>query len=62
MIFDDVAEIKSIATKTGTSIFVLPRDTGCEIEGAFYLKPEEKTVIAIEQVRDVIKRIGVNTG
>ena len=57
MFFDDVSQVQKIASKCGTAIFVLPDDTSIEIPGALVLQPEEKTVITIEQVRQVMGRL-----
>ena len=57
MFFDDVSQIRSIAEKCGTAVFVVPDDVLVEIPDAFVLKPEEKTVITIEQVRQVMARL-----
>ena len=57
MFFESVDEIEQIARKTGTAIFVVPKDVSVEIRNALVLEPENKSVITIEQVRDVISRI-----
>ena len=57
MFFDDLAEIKGIAERVGCSIFVVPEDEKINIKNAFLLSPEQKTVITIEQVRDVIRKL-----
>ena len=54
MYFDDLDQIKSIAKKNGTSVFVVPDEIDFKIKGSIILKPEQKTVITIEQVREVI--------
>ena len=59
MFFDDVKQIQSIASKCGTSVFVVPDDVSVEIDGALVLQPEEKTVITIEQVRQMTARLGL---
>lgn len=59
MFFDDVAQISEIASKCGTSIFVIPKDIKVETKNAIILSPEEKSVITIEQVRKLISRLGV---
>ena len=50
MFFDNVAEIAKIASRTGTSVFVVPKDLKVEIPGALILQPEKKPSITIEQV------------
>jgi hypothetical protein len=57
MFFDDVSQVRAIATKCGTAIFVVPNELKIEIPGAFLLQPEEKTVITIEQVRQMMGRL-----
>ncbi|MBR5647723.1 hypothetical protein IKW73_02170 [Candidatus Saccharibacteria bacterium] len=59
MFFDDVKNIEKIAAKTGTSIFVMPDDKEVEIKNALTLEPNGKTVISIEQARDIISRLSV---
>lgn len=55
MYFDDVKQIQEIAGRNGCSVFVVPDGAVVEIKGAIVLQPDEKTVISIEQVQDVIK-------
>lgn len=57
MHFDDVAQIQDIASRTGAAVFVVPDDVKVEISGAIVLKPEEKTTITIEQIRDLQGRL-----
>ena len=57
MFFESVDKIGQIAGKTGTAIFVVPKDTKVEIKNALVLQPENKSVITIEQVRELIGRI-----
>lgn len=59
MFFESVEEIKKIAEKGNTTIFVVPKDVKVEIPGAVVLKPEEKTVITIEQVREMMSRLSL---
>jgi len=59
MFFESVDEIKHIAAKTGTAVFVVPKDTKVEIKNALVMQPESKSVITIDQVRSVISRINV---
>lgn len=54
MFFDDISEILSIAKKTGCAIFVLPESEKVEIKNAFLLEPDGKSVITIDQVRNVL--------
>ena len=57
MFFDSPSDITSIAKNCGTSVFVLPDDVDIVIKNAIILKPEEKSVITIEQVRDTIAKL-----
>ncbi|MBR0479724.1 hypothetical protein IJJ49_00420 [Candidatus Saccharibacteria bacterium] len=57
MFFSEISEIQKIAQKNGTAIFVVPRETEFLIPGAIVLAPEEKSVITIEQVREVTARL-----
>lgn len=59
MFFDDLSEISQIASKNGTSIFVMPEPQEVEIKNAIVLEPDEKTVITIEQVRSAMQKIGL---
>ena len=59
MFFEDVKEIEKIARKTGCAVFVVPGDTDVVIPQALILQPEEKSVIAIEQVRDVLAKLSM---
>ncbi len=54
MWFDDLKQIPEIAKKSGTTIFVVPDGEKVEVPQAIILKPEEKTVIAIDQVREML--------
>lgn len=53
MFFDDVSEIKDIAKKCGTAVFVVPRDVLISIPQALVVQPDGKTVVTIEQVREL---------
>ena len=57
MFFGQASEIAEIAGKVGTSVFVVPRDVKVEIKNAIILQPEDKSVITIEQVRNVLGQI-----
>lgn len=59
MFFDSTDEIAKIASKVGTSVFVMPRDEEFDIKNALVLTPENKSVITIEQVRDTLKLLNV---
>ena len=55
--FDKVEDILGIAQKCGTAVFVIPEDLEVKIKNAIILQPEEKSVIAVEQVRQVQRRL-----
>ena len=57
MFFERVDEIIEIARKNGTTIFVVPKDILVEVKNAIILAPEDKSVIAIEQVRNILGQI-----
>ena len=59
MFFEDIKEIPKIARKCGTAVFVVPEDATVNIKNAIVLRPEEKSVITIEQVRGVMARLSV---
>ena len=59
MWFDNLDQIKEIATKNGTSVFVVPSAVPVEIKNAIVLQPEEKSVITIEQVRKTVASLGL---
>lgn len=59
MFFEQVSEIPKIARKVGTGVFVVPADIAVEIPGAIMLTPTDKTVITIEQVREILARLSV---
>lgn len=59
MFFDDILKVKEIAGRVGTAVFVVPNDMLIEIPGAIVLQPEDKSVITIEQVREVLGRLSV---
>ena len=59
MFFDKIEDVAEIASRCGTSIFVMPKSQSVEIKNAIVLQPVEKTVITIEQVRSVISKLNV---
>ena len=59
MRFDDVAQIPEIAIRGGTSVFVVPSRARIEIPQAIMLEPTEKSVITIEQVRQIGAKLGL---
>lgn len=59
MFFDSPNEILKIASKNHCAIFVMPSETTIDIQNAIILKPEEKTIITIEQVKNLISRLSM---
>lgn len=59
MFFEKIDDITAIARRCGTAIFVVPKDVDVKIKNAIILQPEDKSVITIEQVRQVIRRLMV---
>jgi DNA polymerase III delta prime subunit len=59
MYFDSIDNISKIAKKVGCSVFVVPANTLVEIKNALVLEPVEKSVITIEQVRNILARLNV---
>ncbi len=59
MFFSSVDKIPSIASKVGCAVFVVPSNIEILIKNALILKPDTKSVITIEQVRDVLARLSV---
>lgn len=59
MFFEEISEIEKIAGRTGCAIFVVPDDIEVTIKNAFLLKPETKTTITIDQVREMTKTLAV---
>ena len=58
MWFDVLKRIPEIAKKSGTTVFVVPDEEKVEIPQTIVLKPEEKTTITIEQVRETLGILG----
>ena len=59
MFFENPNEIREIASKVGTAIFVVPAKTAVRIPGALILQPEGKSAITIEQIRNILSRLSV---
>lgn len=57
MFFQEISEIEKVAEKVGCAIFVLPKDEKVEIRNALTLAPEGKSIITIDQVRDVLPQL-----
>ena len=48
MFFDKIEDVAEIASRCGTSIFVIPKSQTVEIKNAIVLQPAEKTVITTD--------------
>ncbi len=59
MFFNDASEIKNIASRTGCAVFVVPDSTKVEIKNAYVLEPTTKTVISIDDIKELIQRLGI---
>ena len=59
MFFESIAEIPEIARQNSTTIFVLPEETKLEIKNSLILEPKEKTIISIEQVREIMNQLAL---
>ena len=59
MFFDDVTNVKDISSRTSCAVFVIPRDVTISIKNALVLEPEDKSVITIEQVKNLISRLSM---
>lgn len=59
MFFENLRDIEKIANRAGCSIFVVPDEAKIEIKNVFLLKPEQKTTITIDQVREVLGQLTV---
>lgn len=59
MFFEQVDEIGKIAEKIGCAVFVVPKDTSVELAHALILSPDEKSIITIDQTREVLTRLNV---
>lgn len=59
MFFDEISEISRISKASSCVILVVPSDVKVEIKNAIVLAPEEKSVITIEQVKNLIPRLSM---
>lgn len=59
MFFNSVEEIVEIAGRTSCAVFVVPKDLPVEIKNAIILQPEGKSVISVEQVRELIPKLSI---
>lgn len=56
MFFDQAEQILEIAKRTGAALFVLPDELEINLPKALVVKPEEKTTITIEQMRELLAK------
>ena len=59
MFFENTNDIFEIARKVGCGVFVVPADMQVDLPRALILQPEEKSVITIEQVREILALLSV---
>ena len=57
MYFDDLAKVYELSKKTNCAIFVVPNDVEVKLPHALTLRPDEKTMINVEQVREVLSKV-----
>lgn len=58
MFFSDIFEIQSIASKTGCAVFVVPDNLTVKIKNAIEVKPTDKSIISMDDIRDLLARLG----
>ena len=58
MFFSDASEIKNIASKTGCAVFVVPDNMPVEIKNAIIVEPTDKSIISMDDIRDLLLRLG----
>lgn len=59
MFFDELEQIVELAKRCGTAIFVVPKDFDVKVKNAIVLQPDGKSVITIEQVRQVMQKLSM---
>ena len=59
MFFNNLDEISEIARHVGCAIFVVPDNMEVKLSRALILAPEEKSIITIEQVKEVLSRLSM---
>lgn len=59
MFFNSALEIEQISSRTGCAVFVVPDDVKVEIKNAYILEPISKTVISIDDVKELIARLSI---
>lgn len=57
MYYESLEEIPLIASRAGASIFVLPPSQKLNLKNAILIEPDKKTVITIEQIREVLLKL-----
>ena len=60
MFFNSTSEIEQISSRTGCAVFVVPDDEKVEIKNAYILEPTTKTVISIDDVKELIARLNIH--
>lgn len=59
MFVESVDDIIDVVRRCSSAVFVMPADVNIEIPGAIIVQPEEKTTITIEQMRQMMGRLGL---
>ena len=59
MFFDSASDIKKIMQKCQAAVFVMPDEAEIKIKNAILVQPEEKAVITIEQIKNLIQKLNV---
>jgi len=56
--FKDLSQIPHLAKTAGCSIFVVPKNTKIELKGAIPITPNEKNVITVDSIREMLELLG----
>lgn len=59
MFFERPEDIKKIATKVNSAIFVMPDAVAVKLPRVLVMEPDGKSVITIEQVREILARLNM---
>ena len=57
MYFNDLEKIEELSSKSNCTIFVMPDEVEVSISQALILEPVEKSVITVEQVREILGKV-----
>lgn len=57
MFFDNLSDISKITMQHDCTIFVLPKDTGVNINGALVLEPTDRATISVEKAREIMSKL-----